>query len=202
LYKLYSFLTNPQHKLTTPSSSYQERRRKSTTPFSFSQAPNMELAPSFFNGSWKRYWRRKRYQRLDGAITARKNTNVARFGGSPRRTWKIKAVPKLRILKNIASPTKLLRKLKNAYISMILSVAGNADGTHVFGDKRVPRGRQAKAILTRVKLLRNDWSMRFIRICLRLENYLQCRVIFKWKPTSNSFNIYFVYPYFLKVDKK
>lgn len=145
LYKLYSFLTIPQHKLTTPSSSYQERRRKSTTPFSFSQAPNMELAPSFFNGSWKRYWRRKRYQRLDGAITARKNTNVARFGGSPRRTWKIKAVPKLRILKNIASPTKLLRKLKNAYISMILSVAGNADGTHVFGDKRVPRGRQVKA---------------------------------------------------------
>ena len=145
LYTLYSFLTIPQHKLTTPSSSYQERRRKSTTPFSFSQAPNMELAPSFFNGSWKRYWRRKRYQRLDGAITARKNTNVARFGGSPRRTWKIKAVPKLRILKNIASPTKLLRKLKNAYISMILSVAGNADGTHVFGDKRVPRGRQVKA---------------------------------------------------------
>ncbi|KAJ7000510.1 hypothetical protein NC653_011092 [Populus alba x Populus x berolinensis] len=146
LYKLYSFLTIPQHKLTTPSSSNQERRRKPPTPFSFSRALNMELAPSFFNGSWKRHWRRKRYQRLDGAITARKKTNLARFGGSPRRTWKIKAVPKLRILKNIASPTKLLRKLKNAYINMILSVAGNADGTHVFGDKRVPRGRQVKAI--------------------------------------------------------
>ncbi|CAK7344233.1 unnamed protein product [Dovyalis caffra] len=106
----------------------------------------MELAPTSFYGSWKRYWRRKRYQRLDGAITARKNMKVARFGGSPRRVWKIKAVPRLRILKNIASPFKLLRKLKNAYVNMMLSLAGNVDGTNVFGNKRVPRGRQVKAI--------------------------------------------------------
>uniref|UniRef100_A0A6N2LHE4 Uncharacterized protein n=1 Tax=Salix viminalis TaxID=40686 RepID=A0A6N2LHE4_SALVM len=107
----------------------------------------MEPAPTSFHGSWRRYWRRKRYRRLDSAITARKNTTVARLGGGSRsRAWKIKAVPKLRILKNIASPLKLLRKLKNAYINMILTVTGSADGTPVFGNKRVPSGRQAKAI--------------------------------------------------------
>ena len=105
----------------------------------------MELAPRSFYGSWKRCWRRKRYQRFDGAITARKNIKVTRFGGSPRRVWKIKAVPRLRILKSIASPLKLMSKLKNAYINMMLGMAGNVDGTNVFGNKRVPRGRQVKA---------------------------------------------------------
>ncbi|KAL3568341.1 hypothetical protein D5086_030992 [Populus alba] len=105
----------------------------------------MELAPRSFYGSWKRYRRRKRYQRFDGAITARKNIKVTRFGGSPRRVWKIRAVPKLRILKSIASPLKLMSKLKNAYINMMLGMAGNVDGTNVFGNKRVPRGRQVKA---------------------------------------------------------
>jgi len=105
----------------------------------------MELAPRSFYGSWKRYWRRKRYQRFDGAITARKNIKVTRFGGGPRRVWKIKAVPRLRILKSIASPLKVMSKLKNAYINMMLSMAGNVDGTNVFGNKRVPRRRQVKA---------------------------------------------------------
>jgi hypothetical protein len=72
-------------------------------------------------------------------------TLMTRFGGSPRRVWKIKAVPKLRILKSIASPLKLMSKLKNAYINMMLGMAGNVDGTNVFGNKRVPRGRQVKA---------------------------------------------------------
>ncbi|KAJ6684326.1 hypothetical protein OIU85_007962 [Salix viminalis] len=103
----------------------------------------MERAPSSFGGSWKRYWRRKRYQRLDGAG---KKITVARLGGIPRRGWRVKAAPKLRILKsNIASPLKLMSKLKNAYITMMLGLAGEVDGTNVFGNKRVPSGRQVKS---------------------------------------------------------
>ncbi|KAJ6421361.1 hypothetical protein OIU84_028689 [Salix udensis] len=103
----------------------------------------MERAPSSFYGSWKRYWRRKRYQRLDGAG---KKITVARLGGIPRRGWRVKAAPKLRILKsNIASPLKLMSKLKNAYINMMLGLAGEVDGTNVFGNKRVPSGRQVKS---------------------------------------------------------
>ncbi|XP_021628386.1 uncharacterized protein LOC110626655 [Manihot esculenta] len=108
----------------------------------------MELISTPFAGTWRRYWRRKRYQRLDGAFTGRKNMRVVRFGGgSPRRAWKIR--PKLRILKIAAtSPLRLLRKLKNAYVDMMLNLAGNVsflNNDTVFGNKRIPKARQAPA---------------------------------------------------------
>ncbi|KAJ8761256.1 hypothetical protein K2173_001312 [Erythroxylum novogranatense] len=102
----------------------------------------MELLSKPFPGTWKRYWRRKRYQRIDGA-GSRKNTKTLRLGGpKPRRVWKIKAV-KLRL--RLFSPLKLWNKLKNAYVDMMLSLAGNAgylSSDNVFGSKRIPKARQ------------------------------------------------------------
>ncbi|KAJ4822399.1 hypothetical protein Tsubulata_008936 [Turnera subulata] len=110
----------------------------------------MELLPTPFYATWKRYWRRKGYQRLDGAVTSRRK--VTRFGGtssSPRRSWKIRVVPKLR-LKNIASPLKIMRKLKNAYVEMMASLVGNVGAlnydTKAFGSRRVPKAKEVKFV--------------------------------------------------------
>uniref|UniRef100_A0A5B7A7E7 Uncharacterized protein n=1 Tax=Davidia involucrata TaxID=16924 RepID=A0A5B7A7E7_DAVIN len=106
----------------------------------------MEMFSKESSGSQlKRYWRRRQYQRLDGAAKSRKNVKIIKIGGSPRRRfWKIKAIPKLR-LKIIASPLKLWTKFKNAYMNMMLNLAGNV-GTlntgNVFGGKRIPKARQ------------------------------------------------------------
>ncbi|KAJ9147315.1 hypothetical protein P3X46_029489 [Hevea brasiliensis] len=105
----------------------------------------MELISTQFTGSWRRYWTRKRYQRLDGGLTGRKNMKVVRIGGgSPRRSaWKIR--PKQKILKiATASPLKLLRKLKSAYVDMMVNLAGNVsflNNDSVFGNKRIPKAR-------------------------------------------------------------
>ncbi|OAY57119.1 uncharacterized protein LOC110609647 [Manihot esculenta] len=107
----------------------------------------MDLMSTPFTGNWRRYWRRKRYQKLDGGLTGRKNTKMVRFGGGrPRRSaWKIR--PKLKILKiAAASPLKLVRKVKNAYVDMMLNLAGSVgflNDDKVFGNKRIPKARQA-----------------------------------------------------------
>ncbi|XP_059639791.1 uncharacterized protein LOC132282193 [Cornus florida] len=97
-------------------------------------------------GSVNRYWRRRRYRRLDAAN--RKNVQIVRFGGPRRRSWKIKIIPKLRLMKRAissASPMKLWARFKNAYINMMLNLAGNVgalnDG-NVFRGKRIPTARQ------------------------------------------------------------
>ena len=76
---------------------------------------------------------------------------VARFGGNipPRRFWKIKAVPKLRLKKIIVSPLKLLRKLKNSYLNLMFNLAGNVGSLNtdnVFGNKRIPKARDSKVV--------------------------------------------------------
>ncbi|XP_010507886.1 PREDICTED: uncharacterized protein LOC104784549 [Camelina sativa] len=78
-----------------------------------------------------RYWRRRLrgYQRLDGSV--KKATSgrgsVKRVKMDPtrkRRFWRIKIVPKLRILKR-ASPKKLLTWLRDAYVNMMLRLANS-----------------------------------------------------------------------------
>ncbi|XP_030941010.1 uncharacterized protein LOC115965858 [Quercus lobata] len=109
----------------------------------------MELIPKPVQGTLKRYWRRQRYQRLHGSKPVRKNVKITRFGGSPRRrVWRIRAVPKLR-LKNF-SPSKLWTKIKNAYMNMMVSLAGNVGSLNtssVFGDKRIPKERQVSHVV-------------------------------------------------------
>ncbi|KAF8089722.1 hypothetical protein N665_0498s0023 [Sinapis alba] len=78
-----------------------------------------------------RYWRRSRgYERLDGS-TKKSNSdprNVKQVKLDPtrkKRFWRrIKIVPKLRVLKK-TSPKKLLTRLRDAYVNMMLRLANS-----------------------------------------------------------------------------
>lgn len=111
----------------------------------------MELLPKASYGNLKRYWRRRRYQRLEGTTQSRKNLKITKFGGTgPNRKWKIKALPKLRILRPFRSPLKLLTKIKNSYMEMMINLAGNVgtlNTSTTFGGKRVPKARKSDAIV-------------------------------------------------------
>ncbi|KAF9623467.1 hypothetical protein IFM89_003051 [Coptis chinensis] len=103
----------------------------------------MEIISYPFNGSLKRYWRRRRYQRLDGAVTG-KNMKVARLGGKRKSFWRVRTIPKLKWGFKIVSPIKLLRKVRDAYMNMMLGLAGNVgylNGDNFFGGKRIPKAR-------------------------------------------------------------
>ncbi|KAJ4961773.1 hypothetical protein NE237_021683 [Protea cynaroides] len=96
-------------------------------------------------GSLKKYWKRRTYRRLGdvGYSSVRKNRKVLRLGGnSSRRSWKIRAIPKLQLKINF--PMKIWKKFRDGYINMMLGFAGKAGGhseSSVFGGKRIPRGR-------------------------------------------------------------
>ncbi|XAR72307.1 hypothetical protein NMG60_11018900 [Bertholletia excelsa] len=53
----------------------------------------MDIVPASYFDNIKRYWRRRKYQRLDDG---RKRVKIARLGNRTRRSWKIRLVPKLR----------------------------------------------------------------------------------------------------------
>ncbi|XP_054785469.1 uncharacterized protein LOC129291999 [Prosopis cineraria] len=112
------------------------------------------LLPKRRSGGLNMNWRRMRYQRLGGSgsilekVRKKKMTKMVWLKGS-RRYLRIKAIPKLRLV--VRSPLKLLTKLKDAYIDLMLrfsgkvgggliGVGGGGDG--VFGKKRIPKGRQ------------------------------------------------------------
>lgn len=108
----------------------------------------MEILSNPFNGTSKGHWRTRRYQQLDGPIIGRKNVKTIRIGGSRRRSWRIKLVPKLRFKMVILSPLKIWRKLKNAYVNMMVNLAGNVghlNNGSAFAGKRIPRARQVKS---------------------------------------------------------
>lgn len=78
-----------------------------------------------------RYWRRSRgYERLDGSAKKVRSgkKDVKRVKLDPttrkRRFWRIKIVPKLRILKK-GSPKKVLTWLRDAYVNMMLRLANS-----------------------------------------------------------------------------
>ncbi|KAM7520283.1 hypothetical protein LguiB_019245 [Lonicera macranthoides] len=113
-----------------------------------------------FNSSSKTYWRRRRYQRLGGA-TNRKNLKTVRFGGGPQRSWRIKVIPKLRLKPVILSPFKIWSKLKNAYVNMMLNLAGkvgHSNNVNVFGEIRIPKARQ----VSKAAYSTNDFNNRLI----------------------------------------
>ncbi|KAK7340924.1 hypothetical protein VNO77_21642 [Canavalia gladiata] len=97
------------------------------------------LLPKPTYGGIKRYMRRRRYQRLDGGVSINggKKTKTVRLRRSPRRHWRIKAVPRLSWI--VRSPLKMLTKLKNAYMNFMLK-SMNTD--NMFGDKRIPQARK------------------------------------------------------------
>lgn len=103
----------------------------------------MEIVPSAYYESLKRYWRRRRYRRLNGAKNNRRKLKIARLGGG-RRTLTSKG---MRFNINIVSPIKLLAKLHDAYVDMMIRLASNVklgypNNVDLFGGKRVPKGRR------------------------------------------------------------
>ncbi|KAK9276319.1 hypothetical protein L1049_005850 [Liquidambar formosana] len=102
----------------------------------------MEINPSAYYDNLKRYWRRRRYQRLNGATTNKKKPKIMRLGGScRRRLWRIRAIPKLKL--RFVSPIKLLAKFHDAYIDMMIRLASsveNSNGVGAFGGKRIAKG--------------------------------------------------------------
>ncbi|XVE78676.1 hypothetical protein DITRI_Ditri13aG0166100 [Diplodiscus trichospermus] len=106
----------------------------------------MDLLQIPFHGSLKRYWRRRQYRRLNNELVMkkRKKLKVIRIPGGSPRFWRIKSIPRLR-WKIIASPIKLLTKLKNAYMKMMINLAGNVgylNTDNTFGGKRIPKARK------------------------------------------------------------
>lgn len=97
------------------------------------------LLPKPTYGGIKRYLRRRRYQRLDGhggaTATGGKKTKMIRSRRrSPRRQWRIKAIPKLTWM--VRSPLKMMAKLKNAYTNFMLN---SMSTDNIFGTKRIPK---------------------------------------------------------------
>ncbi|PKU65688.1 uncharacterized protein LOC110106074 [Dendrobium catenatum] len=100
--------------------------------------------------SLKFYWRRRAYQRLED-VPASKKLAVVRLGAgqkSWRRSWKAVAVrPALRLKRLIvlASPGKLLARLRDAYMNGMLMLAGGAGAAArkngAVWDRRIPRAR-------------------------------------------------------------
>ncbi|KAK9934680.1 hypothetical protein M0R45_021815 [Rubus argutus] len=103
----------------------------------------MEMVPTTCYENLKRYWRRRRYQRLN--VDNRKKMRVARLGGgangntSPSRFFKIR---KLRLIKFV-SPMKLLAKFHGAYVDMMVRMAGNVGGARRIagGSKKVAKAQ-------------------------------------------------------------
>lgn len=117
----------------------------------------MEIVPYAYYESLKRYWRRRRYQRLNGAnyTTNRRKLRIARLGGNcssttstGRRLWRVKSSPKLSF-DIILSPIKVLTKFHDAYVDMMIRLAGNVgnpNSVDLLGGKRVPKGRQISVV--------------------------------------------------------
>ncbi|XP_031486251.1 uncharacterized protein LOC116254808 [Nymphaea colorata] len=70
--------------------------------------------------SIKRYWRRRHYERLDGSASSRRRVRFTTAGG--RRRWRIKLPSRFRI----ASPRKILMRLRDGYTRMMLRLASSS----------------------------------------------------------------------------
>ncbi|KAB1205614.1 hypothetical protein CJ030_MR7G017786 [Morella rubra] len=110
----------------------------------------MEIVPSAYYQSLKRYWRRRRYKRLNGANSNKRKLKIARLGaGTARRLWRMRATPK--ISRNIIlSPIKLLAKFHDAYVDVMIRLAtgngGRSNDVGLFGEKRVAKGPQISTV--------------------------------------------------------
>lgn len=71
------------------------------------------------------YWRRRRYERLEGSTRSRKKNRVQLGEKGRKRFGRIKIKPRFRWLR-LVSPKKLLIKLRDGYVKMMLSFANSA----------------------------------------------------------------------------
>ncbi|KAG0488091.1 hypothetical protein HPP92_006902 [Vanilla planifolia] len=75
-------------------------------------------------GGLKRYWKQRAYGRLDGAGGRRVRNKVELGGGRRRRFWRVKISPKFRFVR-LLSPRRLLARIRDAYVRMMLAFASN-----------------------------------------------------------------------------
>ncbi|CAM8997936.1 unnamed protein product [Rhodiola kirilowii] len=87
-----------------------------------------------------RYWRKRQYNRLNGEThNIRRSGKVVRLG----RLRKLRPIKKLRLV----SPCKLWRRFKDAYVDMMLRLAGSVGELNTgngFGAKHIPKARGVK----------------------------------------------------------
>ncbi|GLJ09534.1 hypothetical protein SUGI_0111310 [Cryptomeria japonica] len=90
-----------------------------------------------FYESVKCYVQRRKYQRIDSsARRRRRRLRVAKMGSRKRRMWRLKRLPRLKL--RWFNPKRLLVKLRDAYVQMMLSMANSSvfssDMAGVYGD--------------------------------------------------------------------
>ncbi|KAL3731412.1 hypothetical protein ACJRO7_028311 [Eucalyptus globulus] len=107
----------------------------------------MEMVSSAYY-DMRRFWRRRRYQRLDPSSKNRKMRTVrlGNHGIRWRRVWKIRATLKCRWLLKMVSPVNLLTKFHDAYIDVMIRLAAKvgylSSGAGVIRGKRPAKSRQ------------------------------------------------------------
>lgn len=112
-----------------------------------------EAFPYRFYRGIRLYWRRRKYQRVDGSGsgTGKKAVRVTRFRssqGANRRFWRIRPILGIRI--KIPSPARLLGRLRDAYVHAMLGLAGKGsawalpDGRESLWAKRIPKRRPVR----------------------------------------------------------
>ncbi|KAJ7943094.1 Transcriptional repressor NrdR like [Quillaja saponaria] len=108
----------------------------------------MEIVPNTYYENLKRYWRRRRYQKLnDEKNKKKKKLKVLRLG-SVRETnrgqvLRIRIIPKLKL--GIISLIKYLAKFHDAYVDTMIRLSGNAGNSRnygLFGSKSILKSRQ------------------------------------------------------------
>ncbi|XP_008800909.2 uncharacterized protein LOC103715150 [Phoenix dactylifera] len=110
-----------------------------------------EAFPYRFYRGIRLYWRRRKYERVDGSGYRKKAARVTRFGsgrGGNRRFWRIRPLFRIRI--KIPSPVRLLARLRDAYVDAMLGLAGKGsalvlpNGPEALWDKRIPKRRPVR----------------------------------------------------------
>ncbi|KAF6173620.1 hypothetical protein GIB67_022979 [Kingdonia uniflora] len=75
----------------------------------------------------KHYWRRNKYERIIDGSGRKKRVQLATLGSSPstrkKPFWRVKIKRKLKFFKALASPKKLLKSLRDAYVRMMMNFA-------------------------------------------------------------------------------
>lgn len=134
----------------------------------------MEIVPTSYLESLKRYWRRRRYQKLSvNSNNIKRKMKVARLGDHGTRTTthrrracriRRSLTTKLSALK-VVSPTKLLALFHESYVEMMISLAGNvAKPNRVLAGKRVAKDKQ-------ISMVSNGTEERLVDSKLLLEIY-------------------------------
>ncbi|KAJ9163306.1 hypothetical protein P3X46_022987 [Hevea brasiliensis] len=109
----------------------------------------MESISSVCCDSIKRYWRRRRYQRLGRGSNNKRKLKIIRLGGAAtRRLWKLRTTPKLQW--KLVSPIRLLINFHEAYVEMMIRVANSMGKLNnkgwLGGNKKVAKEKEISMV--------------------------------------------------------